>query len=96
MLRQKNINFEVIRENANLKSQLESLQSGIEGLKLGTINEIPPKASIDIASKSINEETRGNNEAAITSDDNRTLELQALRETKDENSQLKAELTKCR
>ena len=79
-----------------MKSQLEALQNGIEGLKLSTNNEITLKTPVDIVSLRNTKESRGNNEVTITSDDDRALELQAWRETKDENFQLKAEVTKCR
>ena len=97
MLRQKNINFEVMRENANLKSQLESLQNCIQSLQLGMLNQTSLTQSVGIESKStIEEPPRGNNDGNMNLDDSRALELQTWRETKDENFLLKAELTKCR
>ena len=39
MVRQKAVNFDLLRENANLKSQLESLQNTVNGLKLDARND---------------------------------------------------------
>ena len=96
MLRQKNINFEVMRENANLKSQLESLQNCIQSLQLGMLNQTSLAKSVGIESTSTIEEPRGNNNGNMKLDDSRALELQTWRETKDENFLLQAKLTKCR
>ena len=96
MLKQKTANFDLIRENTNLKSQLESLQIRIECFKLGNKNEESSKLTLDTSIKE-NVEGMIKNKDEDTKkqlDYNASLHMQEWTDTKDENFRLKAELMK--
>ena len=96
MLKQKTANFGLTRENANLKSQLESLQNRIECFKLGKNNE---EYSKQILGPSIKDNIEGmienkDEDTKKQLDYNASLHMQEWTDITDENFRLKAELMK--
>ena len=90
MARQKNVNFELIRENANLKSQLEALHNRIGGTNIGT--EFTPKQPLQTLQIIENKDTERKTEC----DNSKSFSLKEMRDIKDENFRLKADSTKNR
>ena len=95
MVRQKAVNFDLLRENANLKSQLESLQNTVNGLKLNTRNDKTEEKTLEKSNdKLYAREQKAQEDNQIDMKLEQTN--QELMMTKDENFHLKAKVTKCR
>ena len=96
MLTQKTANFELIRENTNLKSQLESLHTRLECFNLRNKIEEPSQITLDTSIKDNVEEIIGNQDVDTKKqlDYNASLHMQEWTDTKDENFRLKAESIK--
>ena len=95
LVRQKAVNFDLLRENANLKSQLESLQNTVNGLKLNTRNDKTEEKTLDKANDKLyarEQKAQEDNQIDMKLEQSN----QELMMTKDENFHLKAEVTKCR
>ena len=95
LVRQKAVNFDLLRENANLKSQLESLQNTVNGLKLDARNDKTDEKNFEKAKDEVYAI-----EQKAQEDKQMDMKLeqtnQELMKTKNENLHLKAEVTKCR
>ena len=95
LVRQKAVNFDLLRENANLKSQLESLQNTVNGLKLNTRNDKTEEKTLEKSNdKLYAREQKAQEDNQIDMKLEQTN--QELMMTKDENFHLKAKVTKCR
>ena len=95
LVRQKAVNFDLLRENANLKSQLESLQNTVSGLKLNTRNDKTEEKTLEKANDelyAIEQKAQEDNQIDMKLEQTN----QELMKAKDENFHLKAEVTKCR
>ena len=92
--KQKTANFDLTRENANLKSQLESLQNRIKYFKLDNNSEEPSKQTLDASIKHNVENKDEDTKKQL--EYNAALHMQEWTDTKDENFRLKAELMKYR
>ena len=95
LVRQKAVNFDLLRENANLKSQLESLQNTVNGLKLDARNDKTDEKNFEKAKDEVYAiEQKAQEDKQIDMKLEKTN--QELMKTKDEKLHLKAEVTKCR
>ena len=95
LVRQKAVNFDLLRENANLKSQLESLQNTVKGLKLDARIDKTEEKTLEKAKDevyAIEQKAQEDNQIDMKLEQTN----QELMMTKDENFHLKAKVTKCR
>ena len=92
MLKQAREDFGIIRENANLKSQLESLQTRIECFK--QLTNLQTLQTVNTSIKDNVEEMIENEDSKKRLEDNASLHMQEWTDTKDENVRLKTELMK--
>ena len=95
LVRQKAVNFDLLRENANLKSQLESLQNTVNGLKLDARIDKTEEKTLEKAKDevyAIEQKAQEDNQIDMKLEQTN----QELMMTKHENFHLKAEVTKCR
>ena len=93
MLKQKAVNFDLTRENTNLKSQLESLRNQIKCAQLDIKNEDSSKQTETLYQDYDQGRIKRNDEIAEKHlDFNSSLSIQEIRDTKDDNYRLKAEV----
>ena len=96
LVRQKAVNFDLLRENANLKSQLESLQNTVKGLRLSARSDKTEEKTLEKTKKdevyAIEQKAQEVNHIDMKLEETN----QELMKSKDENFHLKAEVTKCR